>query len=340
VFAGSREDELTLKIRGVPYLEILRRGGGILKTLRLTREAKLDDLVRQARERLDIALLHGTTTMEAKSGYGLDMKNEIKILRACKKLNEEHPMDIIPTFMGAHAIPPEFKDNPNGYVDIVIDMLPRIVREGLAVFNDVFVEKGVFDRKQGRRILLEGKKYGLIPKVHADEFHDMGGASLAAEVGAISADHLLWSAEEGLKMMAKRGTVGVLLPAASVALMGSKFADAETLKRLGVPIALGTDLNPNCWIENMQLVMTLAVYFLRLTPAEAISAATINAAHAVGLAEIVGSIEKGKLADLIILRVPSHLWIGYRFGANLVEYVIKSGRVVVEDGRLVYGEGC
>jgi len=336
VYAGSREEELTLKLEGVPYLEILRRGGGILKTVRLTRSASEDELFRQAYERLDIALIHGTTTIEAKSGYGLDVENELKILRVNRRLNEEHPVDVISTFMGAHAIPPEFKDNPEEYVDLIVEkMIPAVTRENLARFNDVFVEKNVFTPKQGKKILLVGKKHGLVPKVHADEFNDLGGARLAAEVGAISADHLLNSSEEGLRAMAKRGVIGVLLPATSVTLMNMRFADARRMIDIGVPIALATDLNPNCWVENMQFIITLAVYFLRMTPAEAISAATINAAHALGLAREIGSLEPGKKADIIVMDVPNHMFVGYRFGSNLVEYVVKNGRLVVEGGEIV-----
>ncbi len=336
VFAGSREEELTLKLEGVPYLEILKRGGGILKTVRLTRNASEAELFKEAFERLNIALIHGTTTIEAKSGYGLDTKNELKILRVNRKLDEEHPIDVVSTFLGAHAIPPEFKENPDEYVDMIIkEMIPRVAKDKLAEFNDVFIEKNAFSPKQGRRILMAGKKYGLIPKVHADEFTDLGGAKLAAEVGAISADHLLNSSDEGLRKMAERGVVGVLLPATSMTLMSMKFADARKMIDLGVPVALATDLNPNCWVENMQLVITLAVYFLRMTPAEAISAATINAAHALGLGREIGSIEPGKKADIIIMNIPNHMFVGYKFGSNLVEYVIKNGRIIVEGGEIV-----
>ncbi|MCR8433390.1 MAG: imidazolonepropionase [Crenarchaeota archaeon] len=336
VFAGSREEELTLKLEGVPYLEILKRGGGILKTVRLTRDSSESELFKEAYERLNTALVHGTTTIEAKSGYGLDTKNEIKILKVIKRLNEDHFVDVVPTFLGAHAIPPEFKDDPDGYVNLIInEMIPAVAKDRLAVFNDVFVEEGVFTVEQGRRILVEGKTYNLIPKVHADEFNDLGGAQLAAEVNAISADHLLYSSENGLREMAKKGVIGVLLPATSMTLMGMKFADARKIIDLGVPVALATDLNPNCWIENMQFVITLAVYFLKMTPAEAISAATINAAHAIGLGKYIGSIEKGKQADVLIMNIPSSLFVGYKFGSNLVEYLIKNGELIIQRGRII-----
>lgn len=338
VYAGSREDELTMKLGGIPYLEILKRGGGILKTVRLTREASEKELFEQAKKRLNRALTHGTTTMEAKSGYGLTVRDEMKILRVNKMLDNAHPIEIISTFMGAHAIPQEFKDNPDAYVDLIInEMIPSVAKQNLAVFNDVFVEKGVFSAKQGYEILNVGKKYGLTPKVHADEFNDLGGARLAAEVSAISADHLLNSSEEGLKMMAEKKIIGVLLPATSMVLMNMKFANARKIIDLGVPVALATDLNPNCWVENMQFIITLAVYFLRITPAEAISAATINAAHAIGKAKEIGSIERGKRANIIIMDIPNHMFIGYMFGCNLVKDVIVDGKIVVRDGKLAMG---
>jgi len=260
----------------------------------------------------------------------------MKILRVNQKLDQMHPIDVISTFLGAHAIPPEFRDNPDGYVEMIInDMIPRVAKDGLATFNDVFVEKNVFTIEQGREILEAGKRYGLIPKIHADEFNDLGGAALAAEVGAISADHLLNSSEQGLKLMAQKGVIGILLPATSMVLMQCKFADARKMIEMGIPIALATDLNPNCWVMNMQFIITLAVYFLKLTPAEAISASTINAAHAIGKAREVGSIEVGKKADIIIIDVPNHMHIGYVFGHNCVEYVIKDGKLVVERGTIV-----
>ena len=332
VYSGAREDELTLKLEGVPYLEILKRGGGILKTVRLTREASEDKLCKEALDRLNNAMINGTTTIEAKSGYGLDTKNEIKILRVYKMLDEKHPIDIVPTFLGAHAIPPEYANEPQKYVDLIIDeMIPKVSKERLATFNDVFVEKNVFSYQQGLQILESGKKYGLIPKVHADEFNDLGGAKLGAVVGAISADHLLNSSLEGLKLMAEKNVIGVLLPATSMVLMNLKFADARRMIDLGVPIALATDLNPNCWTENMQLIMTLAVYFLKMTPAEAISAATINAAHAIGKAREIGSIEVGKKADIIVMDIPNHQYIGYIFGRNFVDTVIKCGEIIIRE---------
>ena len=330
VFSGSREEELTMKLEGYTYLEILKRGGGILKTVNATRSASIDHLVREGKERLDIMLRHGVTTIEGKTGYGLDVENEIKMLEAYRRLQEEHVVDVIPTLLAAHAIPPEYKGDPDGYVKLIIEeLIPKVSAKRLAKFNDVFVEKGVFNYKQGKKILLFGREMGLIPKVHADEINYMGGAELAYEVNAISADHLARASKEGLRLMASKGIIGVLLPAAPMVLRDYTFPDVQLMKKLGVPIAIASDFNPNCWVENIQVPMFLATYFLGLTPAEVITAVTINAAHAIGVAKEKGSIEPGKDADLVILGVPSHKWINYRFGINLVDIVIKKGKIVV-----------
>jgi len=331
VFAGSREDEFQMRVEGAYYLEILSAGGGILRTVRDTRKASLDKLVEAGLKTLDSMLEYGTTTAEAKSGYGLETKDELKILAAVKRLNQLHTVDVVPTFLGAHAVPPEFKGNTQGYVSSVCDdMIPKAAEKGLAEFCDVFCEKGVFNLEQTRRILLAGKAAGLKPKVHADEMSTFGGAELAADVGAVSADHLLFSSDEGLRAMAENGVIAVLLPAAAFSLMNGKFADARRMIDVGVSVALGSDFNPSCWALNMQLVIGFACHFMRLTPAEAITAATINAAHAVGRGSEVGSLEVGKKADVLILDAPGHKNLGYRFGANLVDKVIKNGRMVLD----------
>jgi imidazolonepropionase len=312
-------------------MEILDAGGGILKTVRDTRKASVEKLVENGTETLNIMLEHGTTTVEAKSGYGLTTKDELKMLEAIQRLNQMHTVDLIPTFLGAHAIPPEFSNNPEDYVRLVIDeMLPKVAEKGAAEFCDVFCERGVFNLDQSRRILSAGKKLGLRPKLHADEMSPLGGAELAASLGAISADHALFSSDEGIKAMAERGVVVTLLPAAAFSLMDGSYADARTMIRLGAPIALATDFNPNCWVENQQVIIALACHFMKLTPAEAITAATINAAHAIARAQEIGSLEIGKKADVIVLNVPSHRFLGYRFGANLVDKVIKKGRLVID----------
>lgn len=325
VFADSREFELDMKLKGLSYIEILKKGGGIFYTVKKTRKATYEKLSKESKKRLDKMLAHGTTTCEAKSGYGLDTKTEIKILKVQKKLNSIHPVEIVSTFMGAHAIPKEYCFND--YVDIVInEMIPKT--KGLATFCDVFCERGFFTKKQSKEILEAGKKHGLTPKIHADELYDTGGAALAAEIGAISADHLLLSNYYGLKKMAEKNVIGVLLPATPFSLMQKKYAPARKMIDLGVPVALATDLNPNCWNENMQFIIQLACIKMKMTPAEAITASTFNAACAIGLNNKIGGIEKGKQADIIILDCPSYKFIPYHFGINLVETVIKKGKIV------------
>ena len=329
VFAGSREEEFELRIKGSTYMEILAEGGGILKTVRETREASKDQLLELGKGRLNQMLKHGTTTVEAKSGYGLNVDTEIKCLKASNELDQRHTVDVVSTFLGAHAIPTSYTDQENEYVNLVVNrMIPEVADQELAEFCDVFCEQGVFNVEQSRRILLEGKKQGLAPKVHADEMTRFGGAELAAEVGAVSAEHLLHSSETGLKAMATRNVVAVLLPTASFTLMGGNFADARRMIQLDLPIALGTDFNPSCWVENMQLAIAFACRQMHLTPSEAVTASTINAAHAVARAKEVGSLEPGKKGDLVILSVPNHKFLGYRFGVNLVETTIKEGRIV------------
>jgi len=331
IFAGSREDEFQMRIEGASYMEILTSGGGILKTVRETRKANVEKLVEIGLGTLDIMLEYGTTTVETKSGYGLTTKDELRILEAARRLNQLHCVDIVPTFLGAHAVPPEYRGNAEGYIGLVVeDMIPKVAEKGLAEFCDVFCERRVFNLEQAKRVLVAGKNHGLSPKVHADEMSMLGGADLAAEVGAVSAEHMLFSSTEGVKAMAEKGVVAVLLPAAAFSLMMGRYADARLMIDFGVPVALGTDFNSSCWIESQQLVIALACHFMRLTPAEAITAATINAAHAAGRAGEVGSLEVGKRADVIVLGVPNHKFLGYRFGVNLVDKVIKNGRIVVD----------
>lgn len=325
IFAGSREFELDMKLKGLSYMEILKKGGGIFYTVNETRKATNEGLLKQSKKRLDTMISHGTTTCEAKSGYGLNTETELKILKIQKKLNDIHSMDIVSTFLGAHAIPKEY--STDDYVDIIIsEMLPQV--KNVAMFCDVFCEKGVFTIEQSRRILEAGKKYGLIPKIHADEIVDTGGASLAAEIGAISAGHLLMSSDKGINEMAQRGVVGVMLPGTPFSLMQDNYAPARKMIDSGVPVALATDLNPNCWVENMQFMIQLGCFNMKMTPAEAITAATFNASCAIGVNDTVGSLEKGKKADVIMLDCPNYKSIPYHFGVNLVETVIKNGRII------------
>ena len=331
IFAGSREDEFQMRVEGASFLEILGAGGGILKTVRDTRKASIDRLVDLGVKTLDAMLAHGTTTVEAKSGYGLTTKDELKILEATRRVNQLHTVDVVSTFLGALAVPLEYKGNLRGYVDLVAEeMLPKVAASVLAEFCDVLCEKGAFGLEQSRRVLMAAKNHGLRVKVHADEMSWSGGAELAADVGAISAEHLLFSSVDGVKAMASKGVVAVLLPAAALSLMLGRFADARLMIDCGVPVALGTDFNPSCLVESMQLIVAFACHFMRLTPAEAITAATINSAHAVGRAGDVGSLEVGKRADVVVLDAPNHKFLGYHFGVNLVEKVVKNGRVVVD----------
>ena len=325
VFAGSREFELDWKLKGLSYIDILKKGGGIVYTVDKTRKATSDQLLYEGRKRLDTMLQFGTVSCEAKSGYGLDTETELKILKVNKELTETHPMDIVSTFLGAHAIPKD--SNAEEYTKIVLDeMIPKVAK--YAKFCDVFCERGVFSPIQSKKILLAGKKHDLIPKIHADEIVDTGGAALAADVGAISADHLLMSSDAGLKKMAQKGVIGVMLPGTPFSLMMKEYANARKMIDMGIPVALATDLNPNCYVENMQLMIQLACFNMKMGAAEAICASTFNAACAIGENNNIGSLEKNKLADIIILNCPNHKFIPYHLGCNLVETVIKNGKIL------------
>ena len=327
VFAGSRAHEVEWKAQGLSYAEIAARGGGILHTVRATREASEDELMRIGLDRLLTFVSLGTTTAEVKSGYGLRTADELKMLRAAADAGHSAGVDVVPTFLGAHAVPPEFEGRPDAYLDLLVsETLPAVSLGGSAVFCDVFVDEGYFTAAQGGRLLTKAASLGLRGKVHADVLSDGGGAALAAEVHAVSADHLLHVSETGVDALAQAGVIATLLPATCLASM-MPFADGRRLIAAGVPVALGTDFNPNCWCESMQLVVALACHHNGLLPAQAITAATINAAHAIGRGDDVGTIERGKLADLLILDAPTHYHLGYRMGGDLAEAVIKRGRV-------------
>lgn len=335
IFAGSREEEFALRLRGATYLEILRSGGGILNTVKLTRAASEAELTAGAAGHLAVMARHGTTTVEAKSGYGLDRENELKQLRVIAELNRRGPLELVPTFLGAHAVPPEFAGKTDDYVEQIISViLPAVAAAGLAEYCDVFCEDGVFDITQSRRILEAAAALGLSPKLHADEMVSLGGAELAADLGAVSADHLLCASDEGLRRMAARGTVAVLLPGTPYSLGTRDYARAREMIAAGVPVALATDFNPGTsFTESMPAVMELACRMMRLSPAEAITAATVNAAHAIGRAASVGTVEPGKQADLIMTAAPNYRYLPYHFGVNPVETVVKRGRVIVRDGQ-------
>ncbi|MCK5346252.1 MAG: imidazolonepropionase [Candidatus Heimdallarchaeota archaeon] len=330
IFDGTRENELPMKLLGKSYIEILREGGGILRTVQETRKATLEKLVENGKKILDRMLLHGTTTVEVKSGYGLTTQSEIKLLKAAEILDKEHPVDVIATFLGAHAIPVEYENRTDNYVNLIItEMIPKIVEENLAEFCDVFCEEGIFSLEQTRLLLNTAKRYGLKPLVHVDEIKDTNGAKLAAQINAIQAGHLLRSNEQGLKALAESEVIATLLPGTPFSLMLKDYAPARRMIDLGIPIALATDLSPNCWIESMQIIIALACYKMRLSPAEALTAATINGACAIQRQDEIGSLELGKKADIIIFDVPNHNFLPYKFGVNLVSTVIKNGKILI-----------
>ncbi|WP_282019270.1 imidazolonepropionase [Planomicrobium okeanokoites] len=327
-YGGSREGEFEKRLQGVSYMDIMNAGGGIHATMRMTREATEEELVEQTIKRLDSFLEHGVTTVEGKSGYGMNLETELKQLKVMKRLNAEHPIDLVPTFMGAHAVPSEYKGKEDEFVDYLIEtMLPEVA--DLAEFNDVFCEKNVYTPEQSERILEAGKKYGLTPKIHADEIVSYGGAELAAKVGAISAEHLLKASDEGIKAMADAGVIACLLPATALYLR-EEAAQGRKMIDSGVAVAISTDCNPGSSpTVSMPLVMNLACISMRLTPAEALVAATYNAACAIKREDQAGSIEVGKQADVVLWKVKSYQELQYLFGVNHVESVWKNGEKVV-----------
>jgi len=329
IFGGWRQNELGLKLHGATYLDILAMGGGILSTVNATRDATEDELVEKARGALDEMLSLGVTTVEAKSGYGLDMDNELKQLRAIRRLNEEHPMDLVSTFLGAHAVPEEYKNDREAYIRLLCDeVIPAVAKEKLAEFCDVFCETGVFSAAESKTILEAGKKWGLIPKIHADEIDPIGGSQLTAQVGAISAEHLIVCPPAGIEAMAEAGTVACLLPATSFYL-GSTFAPARAMIEKGVAVAMASDFNPgSCPSLNLQFVMNLGCLKYRLTPEEVLTAVTLNGAAAIHRADRLGSLEVGKQGDLVLWNAPDLDYICYRMGSNLVNTVVKKGRIV------------
>jgi imidazolonepropionase len=329
VFAGTREQELALRLGGASYKEISAAGGGIMSTVREVRKAKPEQLKSLALRRMDQMITYGTTTAEAKSGYGLTLLDEIKILKVIRDLNRSHQLELIPTFMGAHVVPEEYTHKREDFInELVKTMLPEIAKRRLARFCDVFCEEGAFDIGQTRKILNEGKRYGLIPKLHADEFTHTGGAELAAELGACSADHLCKLSEEGIRRLKDANTVAVLLPVTSLFMGIESQGLGRRLIDGGVAVALGSDFNPGTSPTfNLQLVMSLGCLLYKMYPEEVIVACTINAAHACGCAQDRGSIEPGKIADLLIWRVHTYTQIPYFLGQNLILKVIKKGRI-------------
>jgi imidazolonepropionase len=339
VWAGDRSAEFEMRLQGKTYLEIMASGGGIVSTVYQTRSADISALVSQARSRLQAMFAYGTTTAEAKTGYGLETATEIKILQAIMQLDAEGPLNLMPTFLGAHAVPPEYKDDPDGYTELVCSqMLPAVKEWWASRFNhisipslpfvDVFCETGAFSLEQSRLILETAKELGFPLKIHADEFDNLGGAALAAELGAVSADHLVVTSKADIRALGKSDTVAVSLPCTPFGLAEGHYSPAREIIEANGILAIATDMNPGtAWCENMQFAIALSCRYMNLTPAQAIVAATLNAAAALGVADRVGSIEPGKCADLLILDIPDYRQLGYRFGTNLVHTVIKNGKI-------------
>jgi imidazolonepropionase len=334
LFAGSREEEYAQRARGASYQEIAAAGGGILSTVRTTRAASRDELVELALPRLATLLAHGTTTVEVKSGYGLTTADELKMLEAANRLRGAQPVGVYPTFCGAHEVPPEFQGRSDAYVNLVVEeMLPEVARRRLARYVDVFCEEGVFSIAQSRRILEAGRRLGLGAKFHADEFVTLGGAELAAEVGALSADHLLKARPEGVARMKEAGVTATLLPGTAF-FLGLPYAPARQFLALGARVALASDFNPGSSMgPNLQLVMTMAVSQMKMSPEEALLGVTLHGAQAMGLEAEVGSLRPGKQCDLLVADAPNWRYLSYYYGVNHVSAVVKSGRLVWESAR-------
>ena len=334
IFGGYRPEEFFWRLNGTPYLDILERGGGILNTVTATRNMDKQELKKIGAKRLDAMLAMGVTTVEGKSGYGLDSSTELEQLEVMDELNQEHAVDVVPTFMGAHAVPPAYRGRTDEYVDFLIEqVLPAVARQGVAEFCDVFCERGVFSVAQSRKILLAAQKLGIKSKLHADEIVDLGGAALAAELKATSADHLLQTSDAGIDALAAQGVVATVLPMTAFCLR-EEYAKARRMIDRGAAVALATDYNPgSCFSHSIPLVASLAAIQLKMTPAEIVTALTINGAGAVGRTDTVGSLERGKQGDIVILDHPSHLFLIYHAGMNSIDKVIKKGQVVIDHSK-------
>ncbi len=330
VFPATREAEFEMRNRGLSYKEITLRGGGIHASVSKMRGTRKPELYARSLPLLDSAMAHGTTTVEIKSGYGLTTTDEIKSLEVIAELSKNHPLDIVSTFLGAHEIPEEYRDDPEGYIRILIDeMMPEVRRRGLAGFCDIFCEEHVYNVEQSRRILSAAAGMGFKIKMHADELEPVGGAELAAELKAISADHLVAASDEGIRAMAAAGVVPVLLPGTTFSLGSHKYARARDMIDAGLPVALATDFNPGtCFTESLQIIIAVACVYLKMTAAECIVACTRNAARAVDREGTAGSLAPGKKADIVVWNIPDYRHIGYHFGVNLVAVTLKDGKVV------------
>ncbi|GEQ49649.1 imidazolonepropionase [Tetragenococcus koreensis] len=332
VYGGSRESEFAQKLNGVPYLDILAAGGGILNTVKSTRAASFEKLHKKTAGLLDEMLIHGVTTVEAKSGYGLDWQTEQRQLQVLKELNKDHIIDITATFMGAHAIPVEYKDQSEEFIDLIIEeMLPEVKKENLAEFCDVFCETGVFTAEQSKRVLQAAKELGFKLRIHADEIDEIGGTSVATEVGATSAEHLMVISEKGIEQLSKANIIGNLLPGTTFSLMESTYAPAKKMIEKGMAITLTTDCNPgSCPTANLQFIMQLGCLMQQLTPTQVYNAVTINAAYSVCRNKTVGSFDVGKNADITIFNASNIDYTLYFFATNLVNEVYKNGELVVQ----------
>jgi imidazolonepropionase len=333
VFARTREKEFEMRAQGKSYMEIARSGGGIRSSVRDLRAATLDDLKAQTRKCLDRMMAHGTTTIEAKSGYGLSLEAELKSLQVICDLNQVHPVDMVPTFLGAHEVPDEFRDKRSGYIELLTKkMIPEVARKELAEYSDVFCEKGVFDIEESRRIQQAAREAGLKLRFHVDELTSFGGAELAAEMNATTADHLVYVSDAGIKALAQSGTVAVLLPGTTFSLGGSSYAPARKMIEAGVIVALSTDCNPgSSYTESLGIIISLAVQHMKMTAAETISAVTVNAAAAVDRAGKIGRLAPTLQADLVVWDMADYRELPYHFGVNLASIVVKRGKVVLGD---------
>lgn len=337
VYGGSRENEFSKKLNGMPYLQILAEGGGILSTVNSTRQASFDVLYDKTKDLLNEMIIHGVTTVEAKSGYGLNWETEERQLKVVDKLNHDHAIDLVSTFMAAHAIPPEYKDNSDAFIDMVIkEMLPKVKSEHLAEFCDIFCETGVFTAEQSRRLLQAAKDLGFKLRIHADEIESIGGVDVAAELHATSAEHLMMITDEGIDKLSQAQVIGNLLPGTTFSLMEDTYAPAKKMIEKGMAITLTTDSNPgSCPTANLQFIMQLGCFQMHLTPIQVLNAVTINAAYSIGRGNTIGSLDGGKAADITIFDAPNIDYPFYFFATNLVGQVYKNGQLVVDQRQIV-----
>lgn len=336
IYGGSRENEFAKKLNGVSYIDILKEGGGILATQTATQKASFENLYLKSKKLLEHMMFHGVTTVEAKSGYGLDWENEKKQLEVAKKLDEDMPIDLVSTFMGAHAIPKKYADNPDAFIDEVIEMLPKVKEDNLAEFVDIFCETGVFTAEQSYKLLKAAQEQGFKTRIHADEIDSIGGSSVAAELKTTSAEHLMVITDEDIKKLADAGVIGNLLPGTTFSLMAEQYAPARKMLDAGMAITLTTDSNPgSCPMANLQFIMQLGCFAMKLTPIEVYNAVTINAAYSVAREDKIGSFDAGKDADITIFEAPDLDYTLYFFATNLCSEVYKKGELIVKDRQMV-----